>query len=69
LDKLEERGKNPSANSVDVMVFVHPQSSTERKMIVATWSLYVITSIELELKTKIQKSKQNLPIMIKCDKK
>jgi len=36
LDKLEEIEKDPPANSVDVIVFVHPQSSTERKMIVAT---------------------------------
>jgi hypothetical protein len=69
LDKLEERGKNPSANSVEDRVFVYPQRSTERKKIVVTKRRIVITWVKLELKTKIRKSEHNLTIMIKCDKK
>ena len=69
MDKFEEREKKPSANSVDDRVFVNPQRNTERKKIVVTKRRIVITWVKLELKTKIQKSEQNLTIMIECDKK
>jgi len=68
LDKLEERENDPSANSGDDIVFVHPQSSMEIKKSVATRRRIVINRVKVKLKTKIQKSKQNLTNLIKCDK-